>query len=325
MSDRPRRATCATTRSSPAPTGRTRSPTARIRVLVLFYFYELGYTPFEVAIAVPLLRGLRHRHEPRRRLPRRALRAEGARWSAGWAPRSSRCRCSRSRPQTWLGRAVRDGRAGAVGHRQGPHQDELQERGEARRARDASDALFRWVAILTGSKNALKGVGFFVGGLLLTVIGFQTRADRARGVLVGGALVGRCVADARRPRTSRAQGEVQRTCSRTRARSTCSPPRGSSCSARATSGSWSACPCSCGPSSAGASGRSARSSPLGDRLRHRAGIRAARCCAAAGTASRRRRPAQPRSGVRPRRVPGGDRDRRLRVRRRPDASSSSSA
>ena len=36
-----------------------------------------------------------------------------------------------------------------------------------------SDALFRWVAILTGSKNALKGVGFFLGGLLLTTVGFQ--------------------------------------------------------------------------------------------------------------------------------------------------------
>jgi MFS family permease len=33
--------------------------------------------------------------------------------------------------------------------------------------------LFRWVAILTGSKNALKGVGFFLGGLLLTSIGFN--------------------------------------------------------------------------------------------------------------------------------------------------------
>ncbi len=33
--------------------------------------------------------------------------------------------------------------------------------------------LFRWVAILTGSKNALKGVGFFLGGLLLTTIGFS--------------------------------------------------------------------------------------------------------------------------------------------------------
>lgn len=35
-------------------------------------------------------------------------------------------------------------------------------------------ALYRWVAVLTGSKNALKGVGFFIGGLLLTLIGFQS-------------------------------------------------------------------------------------------------------------------------------------------------------
>jgi predicted MFS family arabinose efflux permease len=33
--------------------------------------------------------------------------------------------------------------------------------------------LFRWVAALTGSKNALKGVGFFLGGVLLTTIGFR--------------------------------------------------------------------------------------------------------------------------------------------------------
>ncbi|MFM2205163.1 MAG: hypothetical protein RLZZ560_558 [Cyanobacteriota bacterium] len=33
--------------------------------------------------------------------------------------------------------------------------------------------LFRWVAILTGSKNALKGVGFFLGGVLLTALGFN--------------------------------------------------------------------------------------------------------------------------------------------------------
>ncbi len=35
-------------------------------------------------------------------------------------------------------------------------------------------SLYRWVAILTGSKNALKGVGFFLGGLMLTLVGFQT-------------------------------------------------------------------------------------------------------------------------------------------------------
>ena len=33
--------------------------------------------------------------------------------------------------------------------------------------------LYRWIAVLTGSKNALKGVGFFLGGALLAGIGFR--------------------------------------------------------------------------------------------------------------------------------------------------------
>jgi hypothetical protein len=33
-------------------------------------------------------------------------------------------------------------------------------------------ALFKWVARLTGSKNALKGAGFFLGGVLLSTLGF---------------------------------------------------------------------------------------------------------------------------------------------------------
>ena len=32
--------------------------------------------------------------------------------------------------------------------------------------------LYQWVALLTGSKNALKGVGFFLGGALLALLGF---------------------------------------------------------------------------------------------------------------------------------------------------------
>lgn len=38
--------------------------------------------------------------------------------------------------------------------------------------KEAQSSLFKWVAILTGSKNALKGVGFFLGGLLLSVFGY---------------------------------------------------------------------------------------------------------------------------------------------------------
>ena len=37
----------------------------------------------------------------------------------------------------------------------------------------AQTSLFRWVALLTGSKNALKGAGFFLGGLLLAGLGFR--------------------------------------------------------------------------------------------------------------------------------------------------------
>ena len=39
--------------------------------------------------------------------------------------------------------------------------------------KDQSSSLFRWVAILTGSKNALKGAGFFLGGFLLTALGYR--------------------------------------------------------------------------------------------------------------------------------------------------------
>ncbi|QFS48468.1 organoarsenical effux MFS transporter ArsJ [Nostoc sphaeroides] len=37
---------------------------------------------------------------------------------------------------------------------------------------DAQSSLFKWVAVLTGSKNALKGVGFFIGSALLAAVGF---------------------------------------------------------------------------------------------------------------------------------------------------------
>jgi predicted MFS family arabinose efflux permease len=38
---------------------------------------------------------------------------------------------------------------------------------------DGAGQLFRWVAWFTGSKNATKGAGFFIGGFLLQVVGFQ--------------------------------------------------------------------------------------------------------------------------------------------------------
>ncbi|MCU0829156.1 MAG: organoarsenical effux MFS transporter ArsJ [Tabrizicola sp.] len=43
--------------------------------------------------------------------------------------------------------------------------------------------LFRWVALLTGSKNAVKGLGFFLGAALLALAGFQTAVWVMAGVL----------------------------------------------------------------------------------------------------------------------------------------------
>ncbi|MCK5895680.1 MAG: organoarsenical effux MFS transporter ArsJ [Cocleimonas sp.] len=40
-------------------------------------------------------------------------------------------------------------------------------------AHNNDQQLFKWVAILTGSKNTLKGVGFFLGAFLLQGVGFQ--------------------------------------------------------------------------------------------------------------------------------------------------------
>ncbi len=43
--------------------------------------------------------------------------------------------------------------------------------------------LFKWVSLLTGSKNTLKGIGFFLGGLLLETLGFQLALWAMAGVL----------------------------------------------------------------------------------------------------------------------------------------------
>ena len=49
---------------------------------------------------------------------------------------------------------------------------------------DGGSRLFKWVAILTGSKNALKGAGFFVGAALLEWIGFRSTLAILAGLLL---------------------------------------------------------------------------------------------------------------------------------------------
>ncbi len=50
---------------------------------------------------------------------------------------------------------------------------------------DAQGQLYKWVAILTGSKNTLKGAGFFMGSALLALVGFRAAvASMAVGLAV---------------------------------------------------------------------------------------------------------------------------------------------
>ncbi|RTZ71242.1 MAG: MFS transporter [Gammaproteobacteria bacterium] len=54
---------------------------------------------------------------------------------------------------------------------------------------DAEGRLFKWVAVLTGSKNALKGAGFFIGAALLQWIGFRGALLTLAGMLLAVLLV----------------------------------------------------------------------------------------------------------------------------------------
>lgn len=50
-------------------------------------------------------------------------------------------------------------------------------------AEDNDGLLFRWIALLTGAKNALKGLGFLAGGVLLQFLGFQLSLWALAGML----------------------------------------------------------------------------------------------------------------------------------------------
>ena len=52
-------------------------------------------------------------------------------------------------------------------------------------SKKGGNLLFKWVALLTGSKNALKGLGFLMGGILLESLGF----DAALWAMAGGLAV----------------------------------------------------------------------------------------------------------------------------------------
>jgi hypothetical protein len=145
-----------------------------IRMLVLLHFYALGYTPFMLAFLFLLyetagifanLGGgwLAARFGiPRMLMTGLSLQVFGLlvlsaldpRWGAGLSV-------------TWV--VLAQGIAGvAKDITKTASKSAIKATSEG-----GSGQLFRWVAWFTGSKNAMKGVGFFVGGLLLEAVGFR--------------------------------------------------------------------------------------------------------------------------------------------------------
>jgi MFS family permease len=144
-----------------------------IRILVLFYFYELGYSPFEVAtlflfyelfgIVTNLVGGFL--------AARLGLKATLV---MGLGTQLVALAMLAVVPESWLVVPYVMTAQALSGIAKDLTKMSSKSAVKLVVPQDVPGALYKWVAILTGSKNALKGVGFFVGGLLLTVTSFQT-------------------------------------------------------------------------------------------------------------------------------------------------------
>ena len=143
------------------------------RMLVLFYFYELGYSPFTIAslfvfyeifgILTNLVGGwLAARFGLRTTL------------FMGLATQAFAVGMLALAPEAWL--VVPYVMASQAFSGIAKDLTKMSSKSAVKLVVPAGDesSLYRWVAVLTGSKNALKGVGFFLGGLMLTLAGFQT-------------------------------------------------------------------------------------------------------------------------------------------------------
>lgn len=163
-----------------------------LRMLVLLHFYSLGYTPFMLAFLFLLyetagifanLGGgwLAARFGiPRMLMTGLALQIAGlvmlSGLQAAWSPALS---------VAWV--VAAQGVAGVA--------KDLTKTASKSAIKATSEGgagqLFRWVAWFTGSKNAMKGIGFFAGGLLLELAGFRGALWLMAGLL---AVVLACIA-----------------------------------------------------------------------------------------------------------------------------------
>jgi predicted MFS family arabinose efflux permease len=157
-----------------------------LRMLVLFYFYERGYSPFEVAMLFLLYEvfGIVTNLVGGYLAARFGLRSTLV---GGLAVQLVALGMLALAPDPWLVVPYVMASQALSGIAKDLTKMSSKSAVKLVVPEDAPGTLYRWVAILTGSKNALKGVGFFVGGALLTLTSFQTALLVLAG-LVGTAL-----------------------------------------------------------------------------------------------------------------------------------------
>jgi predicted MFS family arabinose efflux permease len=153
-----------------------------IRMLVVLYFHQLGYSPFEVAmlflfyeffgVVTNLVGGWL-----------------GARiglnltMHIGMAMQIAAL-AALTVPDAWLSVPYVMAAQGLSGIAKDLNKMSAKASVKIMAGDTAGSSLFRWVAILTGSKNALKGGGFFIGAALLQWIGFRGALAVLAGMLL---------------------------------------------------------------------------------------------------------------------------------------------
>jgi len=143
------------------------------RILVLFFFYNLGYTPFQLAtiFAFYELFGILTNLVGGWLAARFGLKST---LFGGLVVQIISLSMLALAPESWLVVPYVMGSQALSGIAKDLTKMSSKSAVKLVVADGDESALFRWVSILTGSKNALKGVGFFLGGLLLTLVGFQS-------------------------------------------------------------------------------------------------------------------------------------------------------
>ena len=153
-----------------------------LRMLVLLHFYQLGYSPFTLAflfllyeaagVLANLVGGWLATRYGITRMLTVGLSTQIVGFSVlsmldpGWTAAMSVawvvvaqgiCGVAKDLTKTASKSAIKVTQAAAI----------------AQQGAGDSGQLFKWVAWFTGSKNAMKGFGFFLGGVLLQTLGFQ--------------------------------------------------------------------------------------------------------------------------------------------------------